>query len=306
MTDDYEHAEDALKRLADVQQLGQALFQREAGRRAREYGVTDERTQRMIRTAGGARAMLDALHIARDSAPQDVTAATDETAVYGRAATDDLKGVAGLRIDIEDTNGRVMRAAGSATTDPSGRFAIRIPPGVASRLADKDYIVTARNTKGEVVYRAPSTVRLELSKAIHVDVELGTRTPIGRPAPTVPPRPTQPETPAPSPSEPQRRTAVFRLRGVVLGANGKPASSVLVRVYDKDVRYDDLLGAALTSRKGEFTVQFRLQDFAENETTPDLYFIVANASDEVLLETVADVSFDEEGQGQVQLTIREG
>src|SRR5687768_8828891 len=120
--------DDPLERLSDVQRLGQILFEREAGRLARKHGLDDPRTQRMIRTAGGAQKMLTALETARDAAPQDVSTAPGEIAVYGRVAYDDLWGAASVEVAIEDTNGRVMRAAGSATTDAGGRFILRIPP----------------------------------------------------------------------------------------------------------------------------------------------------------------------------------
>ena len=91
-------------------------------------------------------------------------AAEDETVVYGRVASDDLKGAANVTVMLEDANGRVMRAAGSATTDASGRFTLRIAPAVAKKLAGKDFIITARDTKGDVIYRAAKAVTFPKSK----------------------------------------------------------------------------------------------------------------------------------------------
>ncbi len=117
---------------------------------------------------------------------------------------------------------------------------------------------------------------------------------------TAPPPPPKPPKREPKPARP---AVTFTLRGQVMRADGKPAFGVLVRVFDKDVRYDDLLGAALTNRKGEFTVSYRTQDFAENETMADLYFAVVNASDKALLEVAQDVKFNENYEGEVQLII---
>jgi hypothetical protein len=287
--------DDALQRLSGLQRLGQALFEREAGRLARKHGMDDLRVQRMIRTASGAGKMLSALEVARDAAPQDVKAAQDEIVVYGRVAHDDLKGVANVEVTIEDTSGRVRRAAGSATTDVSGRFTLRIPPGVADRLAGKDYIITARDSKGAIIYRAANTIRLDVNQAIKADVHLGARTPIRRPSPVKPVRPER----SPQPNE----LAVFSVSGQVVDANGNPVAGVLVRIYDKDVKYDDLLGATLTNRQGEFGTTYRRQDFSEGEDAADLYFVVVDADEKELLSTVTQVKFSADREVSVTLTL---
>lgn len=288
-------SDDALRRLGDLQRLGQALFEREAGRLARKHGVDDPRTQRMMRTANGAGEMLSALEIVRDSVPVDIAVAQGETVVYGRVAHADLKGAVNVAVMIEDTGGRVMRAAGSAATDASGRYVLRIPAVVAKRLAGKEYIVTARDVKGDVIYRAAAAVKLDMNRAINVDVGLGARRPIRRPTQARPVTPVQPERPT-QPTD-------FSVRGRVVGVEGKPVAGVLVRIYDKDVKYDDLLGAALTNRNGEFSAAYRRQDFSEEEEAADLYFVVVGADEEILLSTAADVKFDADRAVSVTLTL---
>lgn len=116
----------------------------------------------------------------------------------------------------------------------------------------------------------------------------------------------QPPAPPPKPPrepKPKRESITFTLRGQVLRAEGKPAVGVLVRVYDKDVRYDDLLAAALTNRKGEFMVTYRTQDFAENETMADLYFVLVNASGKTLAHTANEVKFNDAYEADVELMI---
>jgi hypothetical protein len=310
--DNREHGDDVLERLGELQRLGQALFDREAGRLARKHGVDDPRAQRMIRAAGGAREMLAALEIARDAVPQHVSAAQGEIVLYGRVAHDDLKGLAGAEVTIEDTNGRVMRAAGSATTDARGHFTLRIPPGIAEKLAGKDYIITARNPQGEVIYRAANTVMIELDQAIRADVQLGSRAPIRRPAPK--PRPSRSAQPADepeksaAPARPRRpakpvESVIYGVSGQVLSAAGEPVGGVLVRVYDKDRQFDDLLGAALTNLKGHFSIRYRLQDFSEGEATADLFFVVVDADEKELLSTADHVMFNAGRETSVTLTI---
>jgi hypothetical protein len=312
--DDRKQSDDPLERLGELQRLGQALFEREAERLARKHGVHDPRAQRMIRAAGGAQAMLSALETSRDSAPRVVSAAPDEAVVYGRVASDDLRGAAHVTIMLEDANGRVMRAAGSATTDASGRFTLRIAPAVAKKLSGKELIVTARDTKGEVIYRAAKAVTLNLNTAVETEIDLGPRAPIRRPAAEPQrPDPTRPTEEPGQPSEPERpprptrppEGVTFGVGGQVLRADGKPAAGVLVRIYDRDRKFDDLLGAALTNRNGEFTARYRFQDFSEGETAADLYFVVVDANQTELLSTADRVMFNAEREATVTLTLPE-
>lgn len=303
------HGDDALERLSDLQRLGQALFEREAGRLARKHGVDNPRAQRFIRAARGSQAMLSALEVTRDAAPQNLRAGQDETIVYGRVATSDLRSVANVEVMIEDTGGRVMRAAGSATTDASGRYSLRIPPAVAGKLAGKEYILTVRDTRGEVIYRSASTLKLELNQALQVDVDLGPRTPLRRPSPQPRSRP-----PIEEPEQPDERIrpvrprqpaepVVFKVSGQVLSSERKPVSGVLVRIYDKDRKFDDLLGAALTNRKGEWSARYRFQDFSEGESSADLFFVVLDADEQELLSTANQVKFNADHETTVTLTL---
>lgn len=299
--------DDALARLSDLQRLGQALFEREAGRLARKHGVDNPRAQRFIRAARGSQVMLDALEVTRDAAPQKVRAEQDETVVYGRVATSDLRSVAGVDVMIEDTGGRVQRAAGSATTDAGGRYSLRIQPAVAAKLAGKDYILTVRNTRGEVIYRAATTLKLELNQALQVDVDLGPRIPLRRPSAQPRPPIDEPEPPDEGirPVRPTRPvdSVMFKVSGQVLSGERKPVSRVLVRIYDKDRQYDDLLGAALTNRKGEFSARYRFQDFSEGEAAADLFFVVLDADEKELLSTANQVKFNADRETTVTLTL---
>ncbi|MBV9787503.1 MAG: hypothetical protein JOZ51_04985 [Chloroflexi bacterium] len=303
------HGDDALERLGDLQRLGQALFEREAGRLARKHGVDDPRAQRFIRAARGSQQTLTALEVSRDARPQNLRAEQDETVVYGRVSTSDRRSVANVEVMIEDTGGRVQRAAGSSSTDAGGRYSLRIQPAVAAKLAGKEYILTVRNSRGDVIYRAASTLKLELSQALQVDVDLGQRVPPRRPSTQPRSRPPieEPEQPE-QPIRPVRPTkpvepVVFKVSGLVLSSERKPVSGVLVRIYDKDRQYDDLLGAALTNRKGEFSARYRFQDFSEGEATADLFFVVLDADEQELLSTADQVRFNADRETIVTLTL---
>lgn len=77
--------------------------------------------------------------------------------------------------------------------------------------------------------------------------------------------------PAPKPHE----WVVF---GRVIDAAGEPVGRVRVRVFDRDRKYDDLLGDTTTDEHGDFSVVYHERDFLEaGEGLPELYVRVADA-----------------------------
>lgn len=105
------------------------------------------------------------------------------------------------------------------------------------------------------------------------------------------------------PRKPSVRNVTFTVRGTVMTAEGKPAFGALVRVYDRDVKYDDLIGAALVSRKGEFSVTYTGRQFSEGEQAADLYFVVISPTEDELLSTKEKVIFNAERETTVELKI---
>lgn len=66
--------------------------------------------------------------------------------------------------------------------------------------------------------------------------------------------------------------------GTVLDVQGNPAKGMTVRVFDKDRKYDDLLGETETDEFGDFSIIYHERDFKEtNENLPELYVMVNDA-----------------------------
>ena len=307
--------DDSIEQLTDMQRTAQTLFEREAGRLARKHGIADPRTQRVLRAAGGARQTLDALETAYDAAPTTHKAVDDQIIVFGRVATDGLQAAPNLEVMIEDTGGRVMRAAGSATTDVRGRYRMTIPAGVAERLAGSEYILTVRDSKGNVVHRAPDTLKLELGKAIEVDLVVEQASPIMRRVAVPRRRATQPTDDTSQPADgtterpihdPQTDAlVVYRLEGEVRGARDRPIPNILVRIFDENQDTAVLLGAALTNREGTFSAEYRWQEIG-GDAPPQLMFLVSNANGEELFKTEQKMVFDAKRVARVKLTIPQG
>jgi len=68
----------------------------------------------------------------------------------------------------------------------------------------------------------------------------------------------------------------FKITGVVREKESKrPVPGLLVRAFDKDLFYDDLLGNAITGSDGTFSIGYEGKDFQELfEKRPDIYFVI--------------------------------
>lgn len=92
---------------------------------------------------------------------------------------------------------------------------------------------------------------------------------------------------------PKPRADEWAVFGTVLDSKNKPVAGANVRVFDRDRKYDDLLGEAETDKNGDFSVVYRERDFMEHgEKNPDLYVMVSDAMGKQLYSSRDHVRFE--------------
>ena len=73
---------------------------------------------------------------------------------------------------------------------------------------------------------------------------------------------------------------------IVEEESGRPLEGLLVRAYDEDLIVDDHLGDARTNGEGRFELEYSEVQYRDlNETLPDLYLRVLDASGKRVLHT---------------------
>lgn len=81
--------------------------------------------------------------------------------------------------------------------------------------------------------------------------------------------------------------------GTVRDQNGQPAGGLTVRVFDRDRKYDDLLGETETDEHGDFSTVYHERDFKETrENLPELYVMVSDAKGALLYTSRDNVRFN--------------
>ncbi len=81
--------------------------------------------------------------------------------------------------------------------------------------------------------------------------------------------------------------------GTVTDAQGKGAEGLTVRVFDRDRKFDDLLGETETDSYGDFAAVYHERDFKETgEKLPDLYVLVSDAKGKTMYSSLDSVRYE--------------
>jgi len=92
---------------------------------------------------------------------------------------------------------------------------------------------------------------------------------------------------------PKLRAQEWMVFGRVLDSGGRPVVGVTVRVFDRDRKYDDLLGETETDEYGDFAVVYHERVFAEaGEDLPELYVMVEDRQGNLLYSSRDELRYE--------------
>jgi hypothetical protein len=81
--------------------------------------------------------------------------------------------------------------------------------------------------------------------------------------------------------------------GQVVDHQGEPAPDLVVRVFDKDRQFDDVLGYTTTDKLGDFQLVYHERAFHEpGEGAPELYLRVEDAEGNELFSTEEEIRYE--------------
>jgi len=87
----------------------------------------------------------------------------------------------------------------------------------------------------------------------------------------------------------------FKIHGKVIEKEtGKGIPNLTVKAIDKDLFFDDLLGAVTTDKNGNFEIRYDKEDFQELffDKKPDIYIEIKNPEREVIYTTEDKVRYE--------------
>jgi hypothetical protein len=81
--------------------------------------------------------------------------------------------------------------------------------------------------------------------------------------------------------------------GQVVDSRGKPVPDLVVRVFDRDRKYDDMLGYTTTDKFGDFFLVYHERAFYEpDEGAPELYLRVEDADGKELYSSKDEIRYE--------------
>ena len=97
----------------------------------------------------------------------------------------------------------------------------------------------------------------------------------------------------------QEQAEPWVVTGQITGAAGKPLPGLLVSAFDRDRKYDDKLGSALSDEEGRYTITYYPHEFREGpEPGADLYVSVIDIKGQVLFTSEQSIRYNA-GQREV-------
>jgi hypothetical protein len=92
---------------------------------------------------------------------------------------------------------------------------------------------------------------------------------------------------------PRPRANEWTVFGTVTDADGKGGGGLTVRVFDRDRKFDDLLGETKTNEFGDFSVIYHERDFQESkEGLAELYVMVSDPRGNLVYSSRDSVRFE--------------
>jgi hypothetical protein len=260
----------AIKSLKELHILGHGLGQHEIKRLRRNLGKKHPRVrsmkERLKQNFNLVQDLEVELEVAKTRAPE---LKEHGALIHGRIFDENNRGMAGLTVYMENEKGTPLRYLGRAESDTSGYYALPIEAAVLERLVTEEkegvYLVI-RIREDRILHRESKPLIPAAGDRIIKNIGLK-RTdvmPIEKEE-----KPTDKEQPTPSRDK-------WGVRGKVFDRETKRGIGRLtISLYDKEKRFDDVLGSTGTDRQGQFEIIHSTRDFrALFRAKPNLFLKV--------------------------------
>ena len=269
---------DKLERLQTVRNAKATGLRREHERLARKLGANHPRVLGLAVKMETNRLLLRDLTVETARARTETPVADEGTWVlHGYVRDQELKPVAHLTVALYDQRSRWVERLGFACTREDGYF----------RLDACDLDDTS----------APVFIHVLNSQASHLYADTAPFTPTGGRVDSreiVLPENAQACTPPVlSRNDPIPEAGAWVIKGRVTDEQGRGMGGLVVRLYDKDLFFDDRLGEAETDANGYYSLTYHTEDFRDFiERKPDLYLTVLDQEGETLYTSKRRVRYE--------------
>jgi hypothetical protein len=249
-----------IKDFKDIQMGIRPLLENEKKRLIKKYGMAHPRTQRIeakvVHNINMVRHFDVELQIAEIKEPE---VKKNEMLIHGRITSKQLLGIKNLSVYLTDRRGKKLTHLGSPETDPSGYYSFLIYPEEIEKIKNIEIFLTVCDEKGKTLYQHPESLKISEPGKKYVDMILDKE--ILKPVKTA--------------REPGPPPATWEVKGKITDENDNSIKDLTVSLYDKENRFDNILGTTVTGEDGTFIFTYptgKLQDLIK--ANPDIYLKV--------------------------------
>jgi hypothetical protein len=164
----------ALGGIKSLQVIRQALLSHEARRLAKKLGGTHPRVQNLKEALKRNPQYVNAIAVEHEKASIKVPESEENGAlIHGRIFDESKRGIAGLKVTMEDEKAQTLRFLGPAETDAAGYYAFVIDAEKLKKLSGMEGVyLTVATSKGRMVCQKPEAIKVTTGNRIVVNVPL--------------------------------------------------------------------------------------------------------------------------------------
>jgi len=282
--------QDELHNLTQFQAARQALLGLEVQRLSTKLSADHPRVQKLqAQRISNARVIngLETQYEVASVKPPEI--GQDEALIEGRITDEYRRGMANLKVTLEDEQGNPIKVAGTVKTTAAGYYALKLDPEVLQQIPDA--YLTIRAPNGAIVHREQPALRVDKGQRAAWNVALKRH----RPGPTA-------ASPRPEP-QPDAGRKGWRIHGRVLDKRGRGVAGLTVTLHVKVRRTSDKLGADVTDKEGRYATAYQPQEGVEGPRPGTRLFLTVTDKEGNVLHTTQEKLVYEDGQ-EKELDIR--
>ncbi len=262
-----------LSNFKDMQVFQRVLLQNEERRLTRKLGEEHPRVKALQTRLDQNLEIVGDLEVELEIANIKVPEVEEnDVLIHGRVIDENLRGINGLTVFVQDEKGKKIRTVGSSETNASGYYGLKLDQAALKKVSKReDVFLAIRAGKDKVVFDDPDPLTVTEGDRVSEEVVLKredlsvvrfNRTSVERKD-------------EPGDKDPPIGPDVWVVRGRIIDEKEKGWGGLIVSLYDKDLFFDDILGTVITDEEGAFQFIYRTEAFRDLfEKKPDIYIKV--------------------------------
>lgn len=272
---------EGLEDLKNFHRVKRSTLVREQERLTARLGADNQRVAKLSQKISYTDGMVSDLDVMITEARiKEESQDADTWRVHGKVIDKSHQGIKGVTLALYNEKGKWEKQIDFGCTDENGYFYIDYLPekdnnGINAVSPDKPLFLQVSDKEYQVLYRHKQPLYVSPGQVENIPPIMLPTGDDGVILPCTPPEPGK--------EEPVRPLDQWIVKGWVSDEQGSPITGVTVRLYDKEHKFDQMLGAQQAGKEGEFQFTIEGKIFKDHlDKLPLIYLTVADENNKTL------------------------